>query len=190
MEQHNSVVVLVVSISWSYHTADAAISLHNTLSIHITRVVLTVGAQPFTMAAPHLVTCEAGFTLSTAEGALVKTAVRNMGTLLQEETVHRLHLSYNSVVAVWVGSAASIHRWTQTLIYVITYLGGTVNVGCISYQWLHVLYQLCYMSVPVCVFWHMTLPLHLFQVLSTPEGIFHSESQEQCLHTGHRWSMG
>lgn len=57
----------------SYDTANAAIPLHNTLSVGVTRVGLTVGAKPGTMAASHLVTCEASLTFSTAERALGKT---------------------------------------------------------------------------------------------------------------------
>lgn len=57
----------------SHHTANAAVSLHHALSVGVTWAGLTVGAKPGTMATSHLVTCEASFTLSAAEGALVRT---------------------------------------------------------------------------------------------------------------------
>lgn len=59
----------------SYHTADAAVSLHDTLGIGVTGAGLTVGAEPGAMAAAHLVTWEVSFTLSTAEGPLVRTTL-------------------------------------------------------------------------------------------------------------------
>lgn len=62
-----------ISVS-SYHTANATVSFHDTLCVDVTGVGLTVRAKPGTMAASHLVTCESSSALSTAEGALVRTA--------------------------------------------------------------------------------------------------------------------
>ena len=60
----------------AHPTADAAISLHHTLSIGVTRAGFPVGAEPGCLAASPLVSCEASFTISTAEGALMRTILR------------------------------------------------------------------------------------------------------------------
>lgn len=108
----------------SYDTSDVAVSLHDALSVGFTGAGLAVGAEPGTVAACHLVTREASLTFSTAEGALVKTA-RSQNVQQSLTSTHSLHGPHLSVVALWVGSAASVLRWQQTLVYVVTYLGKT-----------------------------------------------------------------
>lgn len=57
----------------AYHTADAAVSLHDALAVGIAGTGLSVGAEPEVLATFDLVAGEAGFTVSTAEGALGET---------------------------------------------------------------------------------------------------------------------
>lgn len=70
-------------VTKSYHTANAAVSFHNTLGIDVAGVWLTVGAKSGTMAACILVTCEASFTFSTAEGTLCRVQSQKC-----EKTIH------------------------------------------------------------------------------------------------------
>lgn len=56
-----------------YHTANAAVSLQDALGVGAAGAGSSVGARPGVLAAPGLVAREASFTVSAAEGALVKT---------------------------------------------------------------------------------------------------------------------
>lgn len=56
-----------------YHTADAAVSLHDALGVGVAGAGLSVGAEPEVLATFDLVADEAGFTVPAAEGALGET---------------------------------------------------------------------------------------------------------------------
>lgn len=76
------------------------------------------------MAASHLVTCEARFTLPAAEGALAWRIRSQKPVLLLRASVKITALwcqcPHYRVVAVRVFSATSILRRAQTLVYVVT----------------------------------------------------------------------
>lgn len=92
----------------SYHTGNAAVDLHHTLGIDVAVVGLSIGAKPCALAASCLVTCEARFTLSTAERAL-------------ERTVHRLKQ--------WKGFL--LLRWKKKLsTVVLLWCCGTLSWEC------------------------------------------------------------
>lgn len=57
-----------------YEAGDGAVHLQNALGAAVTLVGLSVRAEPGALASPRLVTCEASFTSSAAEGALQRTA--------------------------------------------------------------------------------------------------------------------
>lgn len=57
----------------SYEARDTAVHLQNALGTAVTLARLPVRAKPGALASPCLVTCEASFTSSTAEGALQRT---------------------------------------------------------------------------------------------------------------------
>lgn len=69
----------------SYEACNAAVHLQNTLCTAMALARLSVRAKPGALASPGLVTCEASFTSSTAEGAL-QTTVSKQGKPLSQET--------------------------------------------------------------------------------------------------------
>lgn len=98
---HSGIVGLTAQKS--YHTTDAAVSLHNTLGVDITGVRSTIRTQPGAMATSHLVTCEASFTASTAERTLVRIETKSetkRHEILGFQSLQQFQESYNSVVAM------------------------------------------------------------------------------------------
>lgn len=69
-----------------YHTANAAVSLQDALGVGAAGAGASVGARPGILAAPGLVAREASFTVSAAEGALVKTTQAEKGGLSFNDT--------------------------------------------------------------------------------------------------------
>lgn len=87
----------------AYHTADAAVSLQDALSFGAAGAGSPVGAKPGVLAAPGLVAREASFTVSAAEGALVKKTQTEKGGLVFND-MHRLV----NVALPWCCSTVSL----------------------------------------------------------------------------------
>lgn len=65
-----------------YHTANAAVSLQDALGVGAAGAGSSIGARLGVLASPGLVAREASFTVSAAEGALVKTTQAEKGGLV------------------------------------------------------------------------------------------------------------
>lgn len=161
-----------------YHTANAAVSLQDALGVGAAGARSSVGARPDVLAAPGLVAREASFTVSAAEGALVKTTRAEKGGLVLNDIPRLLN-----VALPWCCSSGSWQCSLRSQVDPNTHLYPHTPEGKSTGSESSLKYFsgggcLC-IAVPACGTLRRTPPLQLTLDQCIPVGSSHSENLEQ-----------